>query len=532
MDENLNSNTKPSEEVSAFGERDASYVNEAAQRLRRSGDVVVIESPNHALRDHYVKQILSLSFLHHPGLTVHRCKKERDSMVNRMNQVLNAKTSASADKRTLNPSEIWLLDLQGSEDFDLLKLAQTLVGQFGEAGICMLVSCSSVIADNPRFKRWSSRLGVPVWRFELPDTKAMKAFLAQESRMGAVNQARLLVNELESLDASSPDASQDEITSKSAAEEAVNDIMNSISQLDTGSSISKKVHQEPDFVINPKDLKEYQDQLIAEALESSEESVKPDPKSVGVKSAEPSLYRMFLPMGFGFIIVIFAALALINESEFDWFDKVAGDLSAFVNQKTKSFFSEGKYHQATVSHNETPDLTSGEKNEFGSENLISSEYPEEIIQISKLEKEPEGVEFTADQVDLERAPSIEIQSLRTEENSASTSQIEGTVEESEVLVLKEAEVEPLVSEIRALDYYAQLGAFSTEKSAQVWRRIRVNYLPETLVVQKRKGLWAVVSGPYSSRETAKQAFVGIEIEPYMVRGSDLKIEMSQFRGRL
>ena len=79
MDENLNSNTKPSEEVSAFGERDASYVNEAVQRLRGSGDVVVIESPNHALRDHYVKQILSLSFLERPGLTVHRCKNSPPS---------------------------------------------------------------------------------------------------------------------------------------------------------------------------------------------------------------------------------------------------------------------------------------------------------------------------------------------------------------------------------------------------------------------------------------------------------------------
>lgn len=532
MDEYLNSNTKPSEEVSAFGERDASYINEAAQRLRRSGDVVVIESPNHALRDHYVKQILSLSFLHHPGLTVHRCKKERDSMVNRMNQVLNAKTSASADKRNFNPSEIWLLDLQGSEDFDLLKLAQTLVGQFGEAGICMLVSCSSVIADNPRFKRWSSRLGIPVWRFELPDTKAMKAFLAQESRMGAVNQARLLVNELESLDTLSPDASQDETSSKSTAEEAVNDIMNSISQFNTGSSIPKKVYEEPDFIINPKDLKEYQDQLIAEALEGSEDSVKPDPKSVGVKLEEPSLYKMFLPIGFGFIIVIFAALALINDSEFDWFEKAAGDLSAFVNQKTKSLFSEGKYRQATISQNETPEFTSGEKNESGSENLVSPEYPEEIIKISKLEQEPKVVEATADRMDLERAPSILIQPERTEEDSASNSQIEGAAEESEVLVLKEAEVEPLVSAIRASDYYAQLGAFSTEESAQVWQKIRVNYLPETLVVQKRKGLWAVVSGPYSSRETAKQAFVGIEIEPYMVRGSDLKIEMDQFRGRL
>ena len=42
----------------------------------------------------------------------------------------------------------------------------------------------------------------------------------------------------------------------------------------------------------------------------------------------------------------------------------------------------------------------------------------------------------------------------------------------------------------------------------------------------------MVSGPYSSTEIAKQAFVDTEIEPYMVRGSDLKIETDQARGRL
>ena len=256
MDENLNSNTKPSEEVSAFGERDASYVNEAVQRLRGSGDVVVIESPNHALRDHYVKQILSLSFLEHPGLTVHRCKKERDSMVTRMNRLLDEKMGESEKQRNLSLSEIWLLDLQGSEDFDLLKLAKTLVGQFAQAGVCMLVSCSSVIAENPRFQRWSSRLDIPVWRFELPDTKAMKTFLAQESRIGAVNQARQLVNELESLNTSSIDTSRDDTVSTPASEDAVKDIMNTISQFNSRSSSPKKEPQEADFLINPKDLKE------------------------------------------------------------------------------------------------------------------------------------------------------------------------------------------------------------------------------------------------------------------------------------
>ena len=532
MDENLNSNTKPSEEVSAFGERDASYVNEAVQRLRGSGDVVVIESPNHALRDHYVKQILSLSFLEHPGLTVHRCKKERDSMVTRMNRLLDEKTGDSEKQINLGLSEIWLLDLQGSEDFDLLKLAKTLVGQFAQAGVCMLVSCSSVIAENPRFQRWSSRLDIPVWRFELPDTKAIKSFLAQESRMGAVNQARQLVNELESPYSSSIDPSRDDSVSESASEDAVKDIMNSISQFNSRSSSPKKEPRESEFFINPKDLKEYQDQIFEEALENSEESVKPDPKSVDVKSTELSLYKMLLPIGFGFVVLSFSAFTLINNSGSESFEKVYTDLSAFISEQTKSIFSKGGYHEATHSQEETPELSMEEKNESLSENVVLIEHPERVIETPKAEQAPKVLELTADQINLGSTRVKLNQSVSNKEVSLPNSQIEGAAKETESIVQQESEVQPLLSEIRASDYYAQLGAFSTEQSAQVWRRIRVSYLPKTLIVQKRRGLWAVVSGPYSSTEIAKQAFVDTEIEPYMVRGSDLKIETDQARGRL
>ena len=532
MDENLNSNTKPSEEVSAFGERDASYVNEAVQRLRGSGDVVVIESPNHALRDHYVKQILSLSFLEHPGLTVHRCKKERDSMVTRMNRLLDEKTGDSEKQINLGLSEIWLLDLQGSEDFDLLKLAKTLVGQFAQAGVCMLVSCSPVIAENPRFQRWSSRLDIPVWRFELPDTKAIKSFLAQESRMGAVNQARQLVNELESPYSSSIDPSRDDTVSESAPEDAVKDIMNSISQFNSRSSSPKKEPRESEFFINPKDLKEYQDQIFEEALENSEESVKPDPKSVDVKSTELSLYKMLLPIGFGFIVLSFSAFTLINNSGSESFEKVYTDLSAFISEQTKSIFSKEGYHEATHSQDETPELSMEAKNESLSENVVLIEHPERVIGTPKAEQVPKVLELTADQINLGSTRAQLNQSVSNKEVSLPNSQIEGAAKETESIVQQESEVQPLLSEIRASDYYAQLGAFSTEQSAQVWRRIRVSYLPNTLIVQKRRGLWAVVSGPYSSTEIAKQAFVDTEIEPYMVRGSDLKIETDQARGRL
>ena len=172
------------------------------------------------------------------------------------------------------------------------------------------------------------------------------------------------------------------------------------------------------------------------------------------------------------------------------------------------------------------------KNESLSENVVLIEHPERVIETPKAEQAPKVLELTADQINLGSTRVKRNQSVSNKEVSLPNSQIEGAAKETESIVQQESEVQPLLSEIRASDYYAQLGAFSTEQSAQVWRRIRVSYLPKTLIVQKRRGLWAVVSGPYSSTEIAKQAFVDTEIEPYMVRGSDLKIETDQARGRL
>ena len=546
MDENLNSNMKPSEAVSAFGDQDASYVNAAAQRLRRSGDVVVIESPNHALRDHYIKQILSLSFLNHPGLTVHRCKKERDSMVTRINRALGQKTSEPRELSDSHPAEIWLLDLQGTDDFELLKLAQTLVTQFCEAGICMLVSCSTVIADNPRFKRWSNRLSVPVWRFELPDSQAMKAFLVQESRMGAVNQARLLVNELESLKPSSPHSSEKSVGLERDINESVNDIMNSISQFNAESSIPKTLSKETMPLINPKDLKEYQDQLISDALDDSSESVKPDRKAPEMQPRGLFLHSSILPIGLGFMLTVLLAFALMNDSEFRWVKALVGELTVFVDQYTANFFEEEKLiiedvseakvkeksNQNLAPENEDIKHFENEKDYIEVESIVSFDSPTSAIEILKLESKPKVLSLTVDQSSSEGYLSLFDGSDAIEEIKLPDLQTVKSVKKSANLIQKEVGIDSFSSTLRASDYYAQLGAFSTEKSAQVWRRIRASAFPETTIVEKRNGLWVVLSGPYSSRETAKQTFSQSEIKPYMMRGSDLRTEMNQVGGRL
>ena len=91
---------------------------------------------------------------------------------------------------------MWIVDLNNTEDFELLRLAQKLVTQFLDAGICMLVSCSPSLTQLPEFSKWINRIGIPLWKFELPDQVAMNEFLEKEARAGAINEARKLVQEL------------------------------------------------------------------------------------------------------------------------------------------------------------------------------------------------------------------------------------------------------------------------------------------------------------------------------------------------
>ena len=51
-------------------------------------------------------------------------------------------------------------------------------------------------SSQPEFSRWSNRAEIPFWHFEVPDSTAIEAFLERETKSGAVNQARRLVDDL------------------------------------------------------------------------------------------------------------------------------------------------------------------------------------------------------------------------------------------------------------------------------------------------------------------------------------------------
>jgi len=196
MDKYVAPNFNRKEAVSSFGEVDAGYIDNAARALKKAGDVVIVEAQHRPLRDHYVKQIMAQLLALCPHILVNRCRKDRDWMVAAINQAF-VKNKVSGEKRRAGRlNEVWILELSSSEDLGILKLAQTLVSQFEEAGVCVLVSCSSSLTSLPEFSRWSNRVEIPVWQFEVPGASEITAFLEQEAQNGAINQARKLVDQL------------------------------------------------------------------------------------------------------------------------------------------------------------------------------------------------------------------------------------------------------------------------------------------------------------------------------------------------
>jgi hypothetical protein len=519
MDEVVVPHLTRSEDVSAFGERDARQVGAAAARIQRPGDFVVIESQHRTLRDHYVKQILSLVFTSHPSLVVRRCKRDREWMIATINNALEKKEGSPSIAGSSELTEIWVVDLNSSEDFDLVKLAQTLVAQFAEGGVCMIVSCSPVVTEHPLFRRWAARLAIPTWAFELPDSDAMKRFLDQETQTGAANQARQLVNELELSLVNSPVAIKEETS-----------LSDHYSKVDLNSAVNSAVQSKAERIV-PLAAKETLGSLQPEKSFNQELKNAAKLKLTEVKLETAKNTMSFAKVGVYASVIFLLSLGtvwvLINESAFRWLEQTVLEIE-LPKWETLVGFS---VNQELISPS---DLVSEEDrlkaasqwstNENASTPIVEESYEEET---SINKNELQVILDLGDQLpEISRAGrtsrSFEVSGLALEKDQKmklSNSSLKAKTLRSSVKLMSEV----VDQKLRPVEFFAQLAAFSSRSSAQIWRRSRSNILPKTSVVQKNGGLWAVVSGPFNSEKLAESAFLQKRISVYVVKGNDLKL---------
>jgi len=519
MDETLNTNVTQSKDVSAFGERDARRVGAAAERIQRAGDFVIIESQNRSLRDHYVKQILSLVFTNHPGLAVRRCKKERDWMIATLNAALEKKQAASDDEGSSNLSEIWVVDLNNSDDFELLKLAQTLVAQFAEGGVCMIVSCSGAVKDHPLFERWAARLAIPVWSFQVPDSGAIRTFLDQEAEAGAVNQARQLVSQLESALPKAPvvlieDSLLYERQPISKSPEISNPVLDMKTERVVPIKAEKMLASEPESVVFREKLK------MASKIKSGT-------KSIEVKTDFVSRVKLVSFAAILLVVSVGTVSLIINDSAINWVEKKisAIEFPAWA-VLSKSIFTDGEnlvvgtsplVKEPKKSAQVSSDLNDADsilKKVNEAVTSIGVNVPHGILKLDQNVKRPVEPQLPV-------TAQLEMQFGLEDEGHGGGFLNAREQRGSAKVIQKKVNPEP-----QKLGYFAQLAAFKSKSSANGWRRSRMSVLPATSLVEKKGGLWAVVSGPFDSKEAAERAFSQREIKIYVVEASDLKLGFS------
>lgn len=517
MDKTIVTSPEKRNDTSSFGGLDASHIDSAVRALRRSGDIVLIEAQHRALRDHYVKQILALMFSVSPEVRVNRCSKDRDWLIENINQafIKHEKSSDKSDQGKI--CEVWIIDLNVADDFELLRLAQKLVTQFLDAGICMLVSCSPSMTQLPECSRWINRIGIPLWKFELPDQVAMNAFLEKEARAGAINEARKLVQELKiSKSDDSPKLEMAELY----------DLMPMSGPKDSNMEYSVPESDPPLFIREDvshdgkKDLNGNKASFDIQSTPSkasnsttaSRKSIKRNKWWTRLRLVGFSMFLLSLSLISVFILLGDINLTKIYMNATELYEdsltqpahtRLPSDNEApmqSVNKTTKAVTTD------------IPAIADSDRTEREFPNEISAES---LNTVSKFGLTPGDILEREAVSTLVTEP---ISGVSIPESDANLDKNLGNSSHDDSMTDLKTYSQ---NEIRSDQYFAQLGAFGSRNAAVMWQITNAKSLSDTFVERKGEKRWVVLNGPFKSREIAKTTLRKFGMDFYVIAGSEL-----------
>ena len=517
MDNYIAPSLSRSEEVSAFGDMDARYIGNAVRSLKKPGDLVIVEAQPRALRDHYVKQVLSQLMALSPSIVVKRCKKDRDWMIAAINQALDeGKKNKQIEPRNII-SEVWILELNSPENLSILRLAHTLVSQFREANVCMLVSCSSSITSRSDFVEWTNRAEIPVWQFEVPDSSAMDSFLERHAEIGAVNLARRLVDDLKRVE------SEDEKAGEMA------DFYSLTHQPGEEASLDIPLNEH----IRPEGVLVNIDSVLASPLgedatpTNNRESEERTANGKGVANGKFETIRSFFRIPevtlFGCLILFMSAAVVLvisaNRSHFDLLQDHLGDYPKVLSTYFLLPEKDEKPSEAVSN--------------LAADNIDMVLPKTELTEISSAKSTPVNtamppsinlsVESEKEQLVSRVSPSPLVETL----SAVAKGDTKPAIWPKTQLVQESSSMPAIAPAVRdeneTIQYYAQIGAFNSREGAAWWKVTNEDKFSDTFIVEKTSGLWAVVLGPYDSQELAKFSQEDTKNDVYVVPGWDLKI---------
>ena len=482
-----------------FSEEDEQTLLRCQAALAHAGNVVIASARHENLLAHYTRTMLAemnqASGFSDTKVAVKRMPKSSDGLLERLNEHLaSMDIAALQSRRIVKTREVWLYELPGPSQSELLQMAAHMVRQFKAAGVSVIVHSRQARPDSPHLQKLAERLRAQHAVFQTPDEAQCKALAEAVKGRPEAGQVQQLIRSLG-------------VTVE--YDEAAN-----LAEMPVASSLSNLVQKAERGLHSRQQAQALVTTVTAKPASISAQKVQsPKPPISGVSNA-----RIFASSGIACLLIV-GLYFTPNVDFFRWVGTVSSNLSSsaedwFGSQMAR--FESAKDTQGPEANAINIPLQTLEKTEAQDASVDTAETPAASTSATRAQ---------VDQAAIAQGPqsTLELQAVDPEEGLKILFPAAVPITSANVTQLstRSAPVERAGTITFEPGVYVQHASFRLPQSALIWRNN--NALPGVKVAAKGER-FVTVSGPFVNRDQALDYLTqfGITSQPYFVDGGMLR----------
>lgn len=160
-----------------FSPEDSDALDTCRRALTHAGSVVIMAAGNESLLAHYTRVLLSQmpgqNFSRQRKLSVRRMPRDKDALLAALNRLLAELDFESVEaKKKVPTSEVWLYELPGPSDSELIITTAKMIRQFKAAGVSIIINSRQARPGSELLSKLSQRVRGTLVEFALPDKES------------------------------------------------------------------------------------------------------------------------------------------------------------------------------------------------------------------------------------------------------------------------------------------------------------------------------------------------------------------------
>lgn len=477
-----------------FSEEDAQTLQGCQALLAHAGNVVIASARHENLLAHYTRSILAeinkASGFADAKVAIRRMPKSSDALLERLNEHLAAMDIAALQaKRIVKTREIWLYELPGPAQSELLQMAANMVRQFKAAGVAIIVHSRQARPESPHLQKLAERLRAQHVVFQTPSEAQCEA-LAETAK-------------------GRPEAGQIQQLIRSLGVTIGYDESANLSELPAASDLSKLMRKAEQMLPTRAQAQAPASFAIATLPSTNKETLQaPKPPISGVSNT-----RVLASSGIACLLIVGLYFGP-NADFFRW----AGSTTSALTSNASAWLSNQLPTAAA-----TPNAQEDAQGEPSSRvNLPIAKPDLAAPQIAAVSTPNTPLPNNAAAIAQQSQTAAEPQVVDAEEGLKALFPVVTPLVTSNSVNATPAPVERARPTAFEPGVYIQHASFRLPQSALIWRNNN-NQLPSVKVAAKA-GRFVTVSGPFIDRRQALDYLrqFGITAQPYFIDGGALR----------